>query len=181
MLRPAMLTALIVPLLVATSALAADDLPAKAESVPGTCFVYTVEAETGVEKDPAAAIVNRIDLQPLQFKVDGKPLPDTRFRIGVRPKGQNGAIVNDVSAACTGEKLAFACNMKCGDKTVGRFRAEALPTKPTEPKADYLRLVIEAPTVLNGCTEGQQPYTVPPALIGVQVTLKGADRATCFR
>lgn len=172
---------IIAPMLVTTSLHAADDLPAKAETVPGTCFVYKVDEETGVEKDPAAAVVSRIDVQPLQFKVEGKPLPDTRFRIGIQPKGTNGPIANDISSTCTGEKLTFTCTMKCGDKVVGKFRAEALQTKPPEPKADYLRLVIEGPTVLNGCTEGKTPFVVPEKLIGAQAILKVAEPAACFR
>ena len=176
-----LLMSLIAPMLVTTSLRAADDLPAKAEAVPGTCFVYKVEEETGVEKDPASAVVSRIDLQPLQFKVEGKPLPDTRFRIGIQPKGQNGPIENDISSSCTGEKLTFTCTMKCGDKVVGKFRAEALQTKPPEPKADYLRLVIEAPTILNACTEGRKPFTVPEGLIGIQAILKVAKPTDCFR
>jgi len=64
---------------------------------------------------------------------------------------------------------------------VGKFSAEALPTRPSEPKADYLKLVIEAPTVLNGCTVGKEPSQVPAALIGKQIILKGAAKETCFR
>ncbi len=172
--------AVVTQLLVTTSLHAADDLP-KAEATPGTCFVYSVEEETGVEKDPAAAIVNRVELQPLQFKVENKPVPETRMRLGVRPKGDNGPLATDTSAACTGEKLTFACTMKCGDKTVGKFRAEALPTKPTDPKAHFLRLVIEAPSVLNACTEGKQPYSVPNELINVQIILKSAAPGDCAR
>lgn len=171
---------MLAPMLVTTSLYAADDVP-KAESVPGTCFVYKVDDETGVEKDPAAAVVSRVDLQPLQFKVEGKPLPETRFRIAIQPKGEAGLIADDISAPCTGEKLAFNCNMRCGDKIVGKFKAEALPTKPSEPKADYLRLIIEEPTVLNGCSEGKKPYPVPEGLKGLQVILKGADKAACFK
>lgn len=176
-----MVLSLFAPMVVTTSLYAADDLPAKAEAVPGTCFVYKVDEETGVEKDPASALVSRVDLQPLQFKVEGKPLPETRFRIAIQPKGDDGPISSDVSAACTGEKLAFNCTMRCGDKVVGKFRAEALPTRPSEPKADYLRLVIEGPTVLNGCSEGKKPISVPEGLVGLQVILKGADKAACFR
>lgn len=173
-------TAVVTQLLVITSLHAADDLP-KTEATPGTCFVYTVEEETGVEKDPAAAIVNRIELQPLQYKVENKPIPETRIRLGIRPKGQDGPIANDTSTACTGEKLTFACTMKCGDKTVGKFRAEALPTRPTDPKAHFLRLVIEAPTVLNGCTEGKPPFAVPSQLVNLQIILKGAESSACSR
>jgi hypothetical protein len=168
------------PMLITTSLHAADDLP-KAEAAPGTCFVYTVEEETGVEKDPAAAIINRVDLQPLQYKVEGKPIPETRMRIGILAKDQSGPIPNDVSAPCSGEALAFNCTMKCGDKVVGKFRAEALPTKPADPKANYLRLIFEAPTVLNACTEGQKPFTVPGGLTGLQIILKGAERGNCFQ
>lgn len=172
--------AVVTQLLVTTSLHAADDLP-KAEATPGTCFVYSVEEETGVEKDPAAAIVNRVELQPLQYKVENKPIPETRMRLGIRPKGQNGPIAIDTSAACTGEKLTFACSMKCADKTVGKFRAEALPTRPTDPKAHFLRLVIEAPTVLNACTEGKLPYSVPSELVNVQIILKSAAPSACTR
>jgi len=172
--------AVVTQLLVTTSLHAADDLP-KAEAAPGTCFVYTVEEETGVEKDPAAAVVNRVELQPLQYKVESKPVPETRMRLGIRPKGQNGPLATDTSTACTGEKLTFACTMKCGDKAVGKFRAEALPTKPTDPKAHFLRLVIEAPTVLNACTEGKQPYTVPNELVNLQIILKSAEPSACTR
>lgn len=160
---------------------AADDLPKQATPAPGTCFTYTISDETGVEKDPAAAHVSRVDVQPLQYKVENKPLPETRLRIGVLPKNQNGPIPNDVSAPCTGEGLAFTCTMKCGDKILGKFRAEALPTKPAEPKANYLRLVIEAPTVLNGCSEGKSPSTVPNELVNLQIILKGADPLACFK
>ena len=172
--------AIVTQLLVTTSLHAADDLP-KAEATPGTCFIYSVEEETGVEKDPAAAIVNRVELQPLQYKVENKPVPETRMRLGVRPKGDSGPLATDTSAACSGEKLTFACTMKCGDKTVGKFRAEALPTKPTDPKAHFLRLVIEAPSVLNACTEGKQPYSVPNELINVQIILKSAAPSDCTR
>jgi hypothetical protein len=175
-----LVVALIAPLLATTSLQAADDLPTKAESVPGTCFVYKVDEETGVEKDPASAFVSRIDLQPLQLKVEGKPIPETRFRIGLQLKSDNSPMVDDHSTACIGEKLAFTCTMKCGDKTLGRFKAEALPTKPKEPKADYLRLVIETPTVINGCSEGKKPMTVPEDLVGLQIILKGADKSACF-
>ena len=173
--------ALIAPLLATTSLQAADDLPAKAESVPGTCFVYEATPETAGEIDPASVVVERIDLQPLQFKSEGKPLPQTRLRVGVLLKGQKGQIPNDVSAACAGEGLTFTCTMRCGDKVVGKFSAEALPTKPTEPKADYLKLVIETATVLNGCTAGQTPFDVPAPLIGKQIILKGAAPGTCFK
>jgi hypothetical protein len=64
---------------------------------------------------------------------------------------------------------------------VGKFRAEALPTKPADPKANYLRLIFEAPTVLNACTEGQKPFTVPGGLTGLQIILKGAERGNCFQ
>lgn len=172
--------AVVTQLLVTTSLHAADDLP-KAEATPGTCFVYSVEEETGVEKDPAAAIVNRVNLQPLQYKVESKPIPETRMRIGIRPKGQNGAIATDTSTACTGEKLTFSCTMKCGDKAVGKFRAEALPTRPADPKAHYLRLVIETPTVLNSCSEGKTPFNVPAELVNVQIILKSAEPTACTR
>lgn len=166
----------------ATSRLnAADDLPPSLQAVPGTCFTYEAKPETAADIDPVAAIVERIDLQPLQFKAEGKPLPQTRLRIGVLPKGQTGPIPNDISAACTGEGLTFTCTMRCGEKILGKFSAEALQTKPPEPKADYLRLVIEAPTVLNGCTVGKGPFDVPAALIGKQIILKGAAAGTCFR
>ena len=173
--------ALIAPLVATTSLQAADDLPTKAESVPGTCFIYKVDEETGVEKDPAAAFANRVELQPLQLKVEGKPIPETRFRLGIQLKGTNGPMVDDHTTACVGEKLSFTCTMKCGDKAVGRFKAEALPTKPKEPKADYLRLVFETPTMINGCTEGRTPLTVPEGLVGLQVILKGADKDACFK
>ncbi|MEO8651967.1 MAG: hypothetical protein ABI391_06665 [Hyphomicrobiaceae bacterium] len=176
-LLPAMLVCLL-----STSCLeAADDLPANMSAVPGTCFVYEAAPETAGEIDPASAIVERLDLQPLQFKTEGKPIPVTRLRIGVLLKGQTGPIPNDISAACTGEGLTFTCTMRCGEKIVGKFSAEALPTKPTDPKADYLKLVIEAPTVLNGCTAGKEPFDVPAALIGKQIILKGAATASCFR
>ncbi len=173
--------ALVAPLLATTSLRAADDLPAKAESVPGTCFIYKVDDETGVEKDPAAAFVSRIDLQPLQLKVENKPIPETRFHIGIQLKGANAPMADDHTTSCVGENLAFNCAMKCGDKTVGRFKAEALPTKPNEPKADYLRLVIEGPTVINGCSEGKTPLTVPEGLVGLQIILKGAEKSACFK
>ena len=168
------------PMFMATSLYAADNAP-KAEAAPGTCFVYKVDEETGVEKDPASTIVGRVDLQPLQFKVEGKPLPETRFRIAIQPRGESGLIADDISAACTGEKLAFTCNLRCGDKVVGKFKAEALPTKPAEPKADYLRLTFEEPTVLNGCSEGKKPYTVPETLKQLQIILKGAEKTACFK
>jgi len=170
---------LLATMVATTNLYAADDVP-KVEATPGTCFVYKVDEETGTEKDPASAFASRIDLQPLQYKVD-KPLPDTRFRIAIQPKGESGLTADDISAACTGEKLTFNCSMRCGDKVVGKFKAEALPTRPAEPKADYLRLVIDAPTVINGCTEGKKPYTVPEGLIGLQVILKGTDPKACFR
>lgn len=173
--------ALIAPLLATTSLQAADDLPAKAESVPGTCFVYEATPETAGEIDPASAIVDRIDLQPLQYKSEGKPVPQTRLRLGILPKGDKGPITNDVSAACTGEGLKFSCTMKCADKVLGKFSAEALPTRPSEPKADYLKLVIETPTVLNGCTSGKTAFEVPAPLIGKQIILKGAAAASCFQ
>jgi hypothetical protein len=173
--------ALIVPLLATTTLQAADDLPAKAEAVPGTCFAYAATPETAGEIDPTSAIVERIDLQPLQFKAEGKPLPQTRLRIGVLPKGQQGPIPNDISAACSGEGLTFTCTMRCGEKVVGKFSAEALPTKPTEPKADYLKLVIETPTTLNGCTAGQTSFEIPATLIGKQIILKGATPGSCFK
>jgi hypothetical protein len=173
--------ALIVPLLATTTLQAADDLPAKAEAVPGTCFTYVATPETAGEIDPTSAIVERIDLQPLQFKVEGKPLPQTRLRIGVLPKGQTGPIPNDISSACSGEGLTFTCTMRCGEKIVGKFRAEALPTKATEPKADYLKLVIETATTLNGCTAGQTSFEIPAMLIGKQIIMKGAATASCFR
>jgi len=159
---------------------AADDVPKQAAPSPGTCFKYALSDETGVEKDPAAAHVSRVDVQPLQYKVESKPLPETRLRIGILLKNQNSPIQNDVSAPCTGEGLAFNCTMKCGDKVVGKFRAEALPTKPSEPKAHYLRLIIEAPTVLNACTEGKQALTLPSELVNLQIILKGAEPSTCF-
>jgi hypothetical protein len=159
---------------------AADDVPKQAAPTSGTCFKYALSDETGVERDPAAAHVSRVDVQPLQFKVENKPLPETRLRIGMLLKNQNGPIPNDHSAPCTGEGLAFNCTMKCGDKVVGKFRAEALPTKPSEPKANYLRLIIEAPTVLNACTEGKEPLTLPNELINLQIILKGAEPSTCF-
>lgn len=171
---------LLAPMLVTTSLYAADDLP-KAEPAPGTCFVYKVDEDTGLDKDPASAFISRVDVQPLQFKLGTKPLPETRLRIGILAKDQTGPIPNDISAACTGEGLTFSCSMKCGEKVVGKFRAEALPTKPTEPKANFLRLVIEAPTLLNACTEGKEPYTVPPELTGLQIILKGAEPTSCFR
>jgi len=160
---------------------AADDLPKQAKPSAGTCFTYAVTDETGVEKDPASAFVSRVDVQPLQYKVETKPVPETRLRIGVRLKNQNGPVSNDVSSPCSGEGLAFSCTMKCADKIVGKFRAEALPTNPADPKANYLRLIIEGPTVLNACTEGQQPFTVPEGLTGLQIILKGADPGACFR
>ena len=167
-------------MLMICAASAADDVPKEAPPSPGTCFTYTVADETGVEKDPAAAHVSRVDVQPLQYKVENKPRPETRLRIGILPKNQNGPMRNDVSAACTGEGLAFNCTMKCADKVMGKFRAEALPTKPAEPKANYLRLIIEAPTVLDGCTEGEKPFTVPPELVGLPIILKGAEPNVCF-
>jgi hypothetical protein len=173
--------ALIVPLLATTTLQAADDLPAKAEAVPGTCFAYAATPETAGEIDPTSAIVERIDLQPLQFKAEGKPLPQTRLRIGVLPKGQQGPIPNDISAACSGEGLTFTCTMRCGEKVLGKFSAQALPTNPAEPKADYLKLVIEAATTLNGCTAGQTPFEIPAALIGKQIILKGAVPGSCFK
>lgn len=175
-----LLSALLVCLLTTAPLAAADDLPAIA-AVPGTCFVYEATPETAGEIDPASAIVERIDLQPLQYKSEGKPVPQTRLRLGILPKGEKGAIPNDVSAACTGEGLKFSCTMRCADKIVGRFSAEALPTRPTEPKADYLKLVIETPTVLNGCTSGKTAFDVPPQLIGKQIILKGAAAGGCFR
>ena len=168
-------------LLLACPAGAADDVPKQAVPSPGTCFIYQVAEETGIEKDPASAVVSRVDVQPLQFKVENKPLPETRLRIGILPKNQSGPIPNDISAACTGEGLAFNCTMKCADKIVGKFRAEALPTRPTEPKAHFLRLIIEAPTVLNACSEGKQALAVPKELTGLQIILKGAEPAACFR
>jgi hypothetical protein len=176
-----LLPALLVCLLTTVRLDAADDLPASSLAVPGTCFVYVATPETAGEIDPASAIVNRIDLQPLQYKSEGKPIPQTRLRIGVLSKGETGPIPNDTSAACTGEGLTFTCTMRCADKVVGKFSAEALPTRPSEPKADYLKLVIEAPTVLNGCTVGKEPSQVPAALIGKQIILKGAAKETCFR
>ena len=160
---------------------AADDLPPNLQAVPGTCFTYEPNPETAGEMDPAAAVVSRIDLQPLQFKTEGKPLPQTRLRIGILAKNSTGPIPNDISAACTGEGLTFTCTMRCGDKVLGKFSAEALQTKPPEPKADYLKLVIEAPIVLNGCTAGKEPSDVPAALIGKQIILKGAAKGTCFK
>lgn len=159
---------------------AADDVPKQTTPSPGTCFKYLLSDETGVEKDPAATYVSRVDVQPLQYKVENKPLPETRLRIGVLAKNQNGPIPNDLSAPCTGEGLAFHCTMKCGDKIVGKFRAEALPTKPKEPKANYLRLIIEAPTVLNACSEGKQAFALPNELVNLQIILKGAEPSTCF-
>ena len=176
-----LLPTLLVCLLSTTRLDAADDLPANISAVPGTCFVYEATPETAGEIDPASAIVDRIDVQPLQFKTEGKPLPQTRLRIGVLPKGQTGPIPNDISAACSGEGLTFTCTMRCGEKIVGKFSAEALPTKATEPKADYLKLVIEAATVINGCTAGQTPFEIPATLIGKQIILKGAATASCFR
>jgi hypothetical protein len=170
--------AVVTQLLLATSLQAADDLP-KAQATPGTCFVYNVEEEGDAEKDPAATIVNRVELQPLQFKIENKPIPETRMRLGIRSKGENGPIATDTSTACTGEKLTFACTMKCGDKTVGKFRAQALPTRPADPKAHFLRLVIETPTVLNACTEGKLPYSVPSELINLQIILKSAAPSAC--
>lgn len=172
---------LLVFVLMTCAAGAADDVPKQAVPAPGTCFTYQVADETAVEKDPASSIVSRIDVQPLQFKLESKPLPETRIRIGILPKDQEGPIPNDISAACTGEGLAFNCTMKCADKVVGKFRAEALPTRPTEPKAHFLRLIIEAPTVLNACSQGKEPLTVPAQLTGLQIILKGADPTTCFR
>ena len=160
---------------------AADDVPKQAAPSPGTCFIYEVSADMNAEKDPASAVVRRIDVQPLQFKVENKPLPETRLRVGLQLRHQRGPIQNDISAPCTGEGLAFTCTMKCADKVVGKFRAEALPTKPAEPKANYLRLVIEAPTVLNACSEGKKPLTVPGKLINLQIILKGAEPTACFR
>jgi hypothetical protein len=168
-------------LLMTGAAGAADDLPKQVTPLPGTCFTYSVSEETGIERDPASAFVGRIDIQPLQFKVENKPLPETRLRIGVLLKNQSGPIPNDVSAPCTGEKLAFNCAMKCADKVVGKFRAEALPTKPNDPKANYLRLIIEAPTVLNACTEGEKPFEIPTELVGLQIILKSTEPSACFR
>jgi hypothetical protein len=181
MLRRLLPLSVLLCLLATSRTDAADDLPAKIQAQPGTCFTYEPKLETPGEVDPAAAIVSRIDLQPLQLKLEGKPLPQTRLRIGVLPKDETGPIPNDISAACTGEGLTFTCTMRCGDKVVGKFSAEALQTKPPEPKADYLKLVIEAPTVLNGCTVGKGPSEVPAALIGKQIILKGAAPGTCFR
>jgi hypothetical protein len=176
-----LLPALLVCLLTTIRLEAADDLPANVPAVPGTCFVYEATPETAGETDPASAIVDRIDLQPLQYKSEGKPIPQTRLRLGVRPKGQTGPIPNDISAACTGEGLKFSCTMRCADKVVGKFSAEALPTRPSEPKADYLKLVIEAPTVLNACAAGKTRFDVPAPLIGKQIILKGAAAAGCFQ
>ncbi len=170
----------LVLLLITPRAFAADDLPAKAEVVPGTCFVYALEKEAGIEPDAAAAFVSRIDLQPLQFKTEGRPLPQTRMRIGLLPKGETGPMADDISTACTGEGLSFTCTMKCGEKILGKFRAEALKTKP-ETKADHLKLVIETPTILNGCAEGKQPFTVPSELINLDIILKGAPASACFK
>lgn len=167
-------------LLMTCAASAADDVPKLAAPSPGTCFKYALSDETGVEKDPAATYVSRVDVQPLQYKVENKPLPETRLRIGILSKNQNGPIPNDLSAPCTGEGLAFNCTMKCGEKVVGKFRAEALPTKPRDPKAHYLRLVIEAPTVLNACSEGKGAFTLPNELVNLQIILKGAEPSTCF-
>lgn len=167
-------------LLMTCAASAADDVPKLAAPSPGTCFKYALSDETGVEKDPAATYVSRVDVQPLQYKVENKPLPETRLRIGILSKNQNGPIPNDLSAPCTGEGLAFNCTMKCGEKVVGKFRAEALPTKPRDPKAHYLRLVIQAPTVLNACSEGKGAFTLPNELVNLQIILKGAEPSTCF-
>ena len=175
-----LLPTMLVCLLSATRLGAADDVPTTVPGVPGTCFVYEAIQETAGDIDPASMIVDRIDLQPLQFKMEGKPLPQTRLRIGVRAKGQTGPMPNDISAACAGEGLTFTCTMRCGEKVIGRFSAEALQTKPPEPKADYLKLVIEAPTVLNGCTTGKESSDVPATLIGKQIILKGAATNTCF-
>lgn len=160
---------------------AADDLPKKAPPSIGTCFTYQVTNDTSVETDPAGAVLSRVDVQPLQYKIENKPLPETRLRIGFLLKNQDGPMPNDVSAPCTGEGLAFNCTLRCADKVVGKFRAEALPTRPAEPKADYLRLIVETPTVLNSCSEGKQPFTVPKELINLQIILKGAEPRSCFR
>jgi hypothetical protein len=168
-------------LLLTGGADAADDVPKQTPPSPGTCFTYAVTDSPGIEKDPASAVVSRIDIQPLQFKVEKKPLPETRIRIGVLTRTQNTSIPNDISAPCTGEGLAFNCTMKCADKIIGKFRAEALPTRPNEPKASYLRLIIETPTVLNGCSEGKEPFTVPKELIGLQIILRGAEPTACFK
>jgi hypothetical protein len=181
MLRRLLPLSVLLCLLATSRTDAADDLPAKVQAQPGTCFTYEPKLETPGEVDPAAAIVTRIDLQPLQLKLEGKPIPQTRLRIGVLPRGQDGPIPNDISAACTGEGLTFTCTMRCADKVVGKFSAEALKTKPPEPKADYLRLVIEDPTVLNGCTAGKEKFDVPAALIGKQIILKGVEAGACFR
>ncbi len=168
-------------LLMSSLANAADDVPKQVPSSPGTCFSYAVTDETGPEKDPASAFVNRVDLQPHQFKVENKPIPETRLRIGILLKNQHGAVPNDLSSPCTGEGLAFNCTLKCGDKIVGKFRAEALPTKPSDPKANYLRLIFEGATVINQCTEGQKPVMVPEGLHGLQIILKSAEASACFQ
>lgn len=176
-----LISSVLASLLMTSLAIAADDLPKQATPSPGTCFSYTVSDETGVEKDPASAFVNRVDVQPLQFKVENKPLPETRLRIGILLKNQHGEVPSDISAPCVGEGLAFNCTMKCADKVVGKFRAEALPTKPSDPKANYLRLIIEAPTVLNQCSEGKKPISVPAGLTGLQIILKGVEPKSCFQ
>ena len=181
MLRRLLPLSVLACLLATSHANAADDLPPNLQAVPGTCFTYEPKPETAGEIDPAAGIVARIDLQPLQFKMEGKPVPHTRLRIGVLPRGAASPMPNDTSAACTGEGLTFTCTMRCGDKVVGKFSAEALKTKPPDPKADYLRLVIETPTILNGCTAGKEKFDVPVALIGKQIILKGAEAGLCFR
>jgi hypothetical protein len=181
MLRRLLPLSVLLSLLTTAPLEAADDLPPNIHAQPGTCFTYEPKLEAPGEVDPAAAIVTRIDLQPLQFKMEGKPIPQTRLRIGVLPRGQDGSIPNDISAACTGEGLTFTCTMRCGDKVVGKFSAEALKTKPPEPKADYLKFVIEAPTALNECTVGKERFDVPAELIGKQIILKGVPAASCFR
>ncbi len=85
-----LLPILLVCLLTTTRLDAADDLPANISAIPGTCFIYEATPETVGEIDPASAIVDRIELQPLQFKTEGKPLALTRLRIGVLPKGRTG-------------------------------------------------------------------------------------------
>lgn len=161
---------------------AADPAPLKpTPPIAGTCFSYSLSKETGMAKDPASAFLKRVDVQPLQYKVEGKPIPDTRLRLGVSLKNQSGPIVSEISAPCTGEKLAFTCTFACGEKTVGKFKAEALPTDPKDPKAHYLRLVIEAPTVLNACTESKKPLPLPEGLVNLQIILKGAEIDACFK
>ena len=140
--------------------------------VPGACFVHSVS------KDQKARTIDRIELQLMQvIAKDRSPIGGIRVQLGIQPRHGDDAMPSGLSAPCVGVGRKLSCTLTCNDSDkhsrLGRFR--------TEPAGgDQLRLVIEAPLVLNGCPTESKPYAVRGSLVGKAFLLRLAESNNCF-